>query len=174
MTAILLGFIVLVLCLFIFFIIFCRKENEEEVRQFRAHHSKQGTVICSQENGTKLYFPQSTFDKKQRSNFATRDSSRIFDQRSSYNSPAESGPGPQRAQQRNQNNYDEYDINGYRKDRRDWRDVKSNNYVSREEEERAEKKTSNATGKKPEWRNVYGKGTSQPADGAVNAFQWSE
>ena len=28
-------------------------------------------------------------------------------------------------------------------------------------------------GKKPEWQNVYGK-ASQPADGAVNAFQWSD
>ena len=77
-------------------------------------------------------------------------------------------------QQRNLNNYDEYDINGYRKDRR--AEVRSNNYFSRDREDSlAEKKTSNAGGgKKPEWRNVYGKGTSQPADGAVNAFQWSE
>lgn len=74
---------------------------------------------------------------------------------------------------RKQNNYPEYDINGYRKDRRT--EVKSNNYFSRDREEDSlgEKKTSQA-GKKPEWRNVYGKGTSQPADGAVNAFQWSE
>ena len=28
-------------------------------------------------------------------------------------------------------------------------------------------------GKKPEWQNVYGK-ASQPAEGAVNAFQWSD
>ena len=77
------------------------------------------------------------------------------------------------SQQRIVNNYEEYDINGYRRDRR--ADVRSNNYFKREDGPGlAEKKVSNAGGKKPEWRNVYGKGSSQPADGAVNAFQWSE
>ena len=78
------------------------------------------------------------------------------------------------SRERNQNNYQDYDINGYRKDRR--AEVKSNNYFSQDRENSLpEKKPSNAGGgKKPEWRNVYGKGTSQPADGAVNAFQWSE
>ena len=54
--------------------------------------------------------------------------------------------------------------------------MKSNNYFSQDREESLpEKKASHAGGgMKPEWRNVYGKGTSQPADGAVNAFQWSE
>ena len=51
--------------------------------------------------------------------------------------------------------------------------MRANNYFNREER-LAEEKTSKTNGKKPEWRNVYGKGTTQPADGAVNAFQWSE
>ena len=67
-------------------------------------------------------------------------------------------------------------MNGYRKDRRDVRnqnfryDNPTNNYVG---QGRKESKVSKKDGGKPGWRNVYGK-SSQPADGAVNAFQWSD
>ena len=67
-------------------------------------------------------------------------------------------------------------MNGYRKDRRDVRnqnfryDNPTNNYVG---QGRKESKVSKKDVGKPGWRNVYGK-SSQPADGAVNAFQWSD
>ena len=66
----------------------------------------------------------------------------------------------------------ESDFNtGGRREDQDWLGVKTNNYFSQNSGENLDKKKS--TGKKPEWQNVYGK-ASQPADGAVNAFQWSE
>ena len=66
----------------------------------------------------------------------------------------------------------ESDFNtGGRREDQDWLGVKTNNYFRQNSGENLDKKKS--TGKKPEWQNVYGK-ASQPADGAVNAFQWSE
>ena len=80
--------------------------------------------------------------------------SRLFEQRSNFNSP------PSRSNRTEA--------------KPDWIDVKSNNYFaqnSRDKDKLGGKNQSN--GKKPEWRNVYGK-ASQPAEGAVNAFQWSD
>ena len=113
-----------------------------------------------QESETRLYFPQSTFDKKQAglsnnsSQSNSSNNSRLFEQRSNFNSP------PSRSNRTEAKS--------------DWIDVKSNNYFaqnSRDKDKLGGKKQSN--GKKPEWRNVYGK-ASQPAEGAVNAFQWSD
>ena len=56
-------------------------------------------LVTQETAGTKLYFPQSTFDRRKRSNLPrTVDSrdSRVFDERSSYNSPADTGPAPYR------------------------------------------------------------------------------
>ena len=66
---------------------------------------------------------------------------------------------------------DDFNSGAGRAGDQDWLDVKTNNYFRQNSSEKLDKKQS--TGKKPEWQNVYGK-ASQPADGAVNAFQWSE
>lgn len=181
-AGILLGFVVLIFCLFILFITLCRKKDEEE------------------ESETRLYFPKSTFDRKhdEMSNNSTQSNSRLFEQRSNFNSPPSSND--RSTTQTIPNNYQSrrktknaYDSNGYRTNNtqgnvryddqfdddfntgarrsdQDWLDVKTNNFFRQNSREK-EKKQSN--GKKPEWQNVYGK-ASQPADGAVNAFQWSE
>jgi len=157
-TGIILGFVVLIFCLFIFFIIFCRKEKEEDESQSR------------------LYWKESTFERKQGSNNSTQNNSKLFEQRSNFNSPPIDERGEDRNRKaylqsiseddRQRNVYEErtrnvYDVNGYR---RDQNNMYNNNPG-------AKKKLSK--GKKPEWQNVYGK-ASQPADGAVNAFQWSD
>jgi len=157
-TGIILGFVVLIFCLFIFFIIFCRKEKEEDESQSR------------------LYWKESTFERKQGSNNSTQNNSKLFEQRSNFNSPPIDERGEDRNRKaylqsiseddRQRNVYEErtrnvYDVNGYR---RDQNNMYNNN-------QGAKKKLSK--GKKPEWQNVYGK-ASQPADGAVNAFQWSD
>jgi len=152
-----------------------------------------------QDSETNLYFPQATFERKQASNESTQSNSRLFEQRSNFNTPPSLDRNrTQTIPKQNKPKY-EYDINGYRKDHReqnvryksqfeddfnydngradrDWIDVKSNNYFSGNAssvDKGPVKKNSNSNGRKPEWRNVYGK-ASQPADGAVNAFQWSD
>lgn len=40
-----------------------------------------------QDSETNLYFPQATFERKQASNESTQSNSRLFEQRSNFNTP---------------------------------------------------------------------------------------